>query len=118
MVDGHVYAYKIERICSHLTFCRWTVCVLWLQLLRKRKILTSPDMRASEYRSIAFSPDSKYLATLGSAPDWTLTYWHWEKSKALAISHTGHPVSAGPVEQVPLVAAKLFHVTYTYVNVK
>ena len=75
-------------------------------------------MRASEYRSIAFSPDSKYLATLGSAPDWTLTYWHWEKSKALAISHTGHPVSAGPVEQVPLVAAKLFHVTYTYVNVK
>jgi len=76
--------------------------LLWLQALRKRKILTSPDMRASEFRSIAFSPDSKSLATLGSAPDWTLVYWHWEKSKALAMVHTGHPVATGPVEQVPL----------------
>jgi len=57
-------------------------------------------MRASEFRSIAFSPDSKFLATLGSSPDWTLVYWHWEKSKALATVHTGHPVATGPVEQV------------------
>jgi len=74
--------------------------LLLLQLLRKRKILTSTEIRASEFRSMAFSPDSKYLATLGSAPDWTLIYWHWEKSKALAMTHTGHPVSTGPVEQV------------------
>jgi len=74
--------------------------VSWLQSLRKRKILTTTDIRANEFRSIAFSPDSKYLATLGSAPDWILMYWHWEKSKALATVHTGHPVSTGPLEQV------------------
>jgi len=49
---------------------------------------------------MAFSPDSKFLATLSSAPDWTLTYWHWEKSKALAVTHAGHPVIAGLVEEV------------------
>lgn len=28
-----------------------------------------------------FSPDSKYLVTLGGAPEWFMHYWAWEKSQ-------------------------------------
>jgi hypothetical protein len=33
---------------------------------------------------MAFSPDSKHLITQTGAPDWTLHYWSWEKSKIMA----------------------------------
>jgi len=89
------------------------VAVLRSQSLRKRKILSTTELRANELRSVAFSADSKYLATLGSAPDWTLIYWHWEKSKALASTHTGHPVSTGPIEQVLLMTCLAGHPVYS-----
>lgn len=61
-----------------------TVTIYDLTTLRKRKILSSPDASSTEIISVAFSPDSKYLITQLSAPDWVLTYWHWEKGKAMA----------------------------------
>ena len=30
---------------------------------------------------MAFAPDSKYLVTVGAAPDCTLHFWMWEKSR-------------------------------------
>lgn len=30
---------------------------------------------------MTFSPDSKYLVTLGGAPEWFMHYWAWEKSQ-------------------------------------
>ncbi|CAL8096630.1 unnamed protein product [Calicophoron daubneyi] len=59
-----------------------------LQALRKKKTISSPDVHSNEFVSIAFSPDSKYLAAQGSQPDWTLVYWSWEKSKQLAAVRT------------------------------
>jgi len=93
-------AVRFLEIFTQRTMMNRNVGVLRSQSLRKRKILSTTELRANEFRSVAFSADSKYLATLGSAPDWTLIYWHWEKSKALASTHTGHPVSTGPIEQV------------------
>ncbi|KAF6770352.1 hypothetical protein AHF37_11539 [Paragonimus kellicotti] len=59
-----------------------------LQALRKKKTIYSTDVHSNEFVSIAFSPDSKYLAAQGAQPDWTLVYWSWEKSKQLAAVRT------------------------------
>ncbi|KAJ3342297.1 Cilia- and flagella-associated protein 57 [Gonapodya sp. JEL0774] len=58
-----------------------------------------PDSR--DFVSLCFSPDSKYLIAQASAPDWTLYYWAWEKSKVLAavrtvgVTGTGTGAAAG-----------------------
>jgi cilia- and flagella-associated protein 57 len=33
---------------------------------------------------MAFSSDAKYIITQSGAPDWTLYYWTWEKTKMMA----------------------------------
>eukprot|EP00051_Salpingoeca_urceolata_P005695 m.76025 g.76025 ORF g.76025 m.76025 type:complete len:1203 (+) comp14501_c0_seq2:245-3853(+) len=58
-----------------------TITIYDLHSLKKRKVLTQSDSQCTEFVCIAFSPDSKYLVTQGGAPDWTLHYWTWEKSK-------------------------------------
>lgn len=60
------------------------VTIYDLTTLRKRKVLSVQDVLAREIISLAFSPDSKYVISQLSAPDWLLTYWHWEKGKAMA----------------------------------
>jgi len=47
-------------------------------------MLISPEISSDEFVSLAFSPDSKYLATQSASPDWTLLYWTWEKAKVMA----------------------------------
>ncbi|KAF5403160.1 cilia- and flagella-associated protein 57 [Paragonimus heterotremus] len=64
------------------------ITVYDLQALRKKKTIYSTDVHSNEFVSIAFSPDSKYLAAQGAQPDWTLVYWSWEKSKQLAAVRT------------------------------
>lgn len=61
-----------------------TITVYDLTTLRKRKVLTVPETASVEVISLAFSPDSKYLISQLSHPDWLLTYWHWEKGKPMA----------------------------------
>ena len=68
-----------------------TITVYDLHSLRKRKILNYADLQSSEYVSLAFSPDSKYLVAQGGKPDWTLLYWTWEKSKVMAVTKTSNP---------------------------
>lgn len=39
---------------------------------------------------MAFSTDSKYIITQSGAPDWTLHYWTWEKTKIMAQVRTAN----------------------------
>ena len=77
-----------------------TITIYDLHSLRKRKILSSPEVQSTEYVSLAFSPDSKYLVAQGGRPDWTLLYWTWEKSKVMASTKTTNPQTSPPVYQV------------------
>jgi len=77
-----------------------SVIVYDLHSLRKRKILSFADVQSDEYISLAFSPDSKYLATQLAAPEWTLLYWTWEKAKVLASVKTSNPSGNATVSQV------------------
>ena len=45
------------------------------------QFLSHPDLGTTEFVCVAFSPDSKYLVTLGGAPSWQMLYWAWEKSQ-------------------------------------
>lgn len=71
-----------------------------LSLMRKRKILSLVDFRFDEFVSLAFSPDSRFLAAQGGQPDWTLACWIWEKSKLLSTVKTTNPHTNGPIHQV------------------
>lgn len=77
-----------------------TITIYDLHSLRKRKILSSPEIQSTEFVSLAFSPDSKYLVAQGGRPDWTLLYWTWEKSKVMASVKTTNPQTNAPVYQV------------------
>lgn len=77
-----------------------TVTIYDLHSLRKKKVLTSAEVQSTEYVSLAFSPDSKYLIAQGGRPDWTLLYWTWEKSKIMATTRTSNPQGNPAVYQV------------------
>ena len=77
-----------------------TITIYDLHSLRKRKILSSNEVQSTEYVSLAFSPDSKYLVAQGGRPDWTLLYWTWEKSKVMAHTKTTNPQTSVPIYQV------------------
>jgi len=97
--DKPIFLYYDDRI-----FCfigeKPSVAIYDLHSLRKRKILSSPDIQSEEYISLAFSPDSKYLATQSASPDWTLLYWTWEKAKVMASVKTNNPSGNSTVTQV------------------
>ncbi|XP_055956153.1 cilia- and flagella-associated protein 57 [Patella vulgata] len=77
-----------------------TITVYDLHSLRKKKVLSCPDIVSAEYVSLAFSPDSKYLVAQGGKPDWTLLYWTWEKSKVMATAKTSNPQNTADIYQV------------------
>eukprot|EP01065_Artemidia_motanka_P053301 TRINITY_DN985_c0_g2_i1.p1 TRINITY_DN985_c0_g2~~TRINITY_DN985_c0_g2_i1.p1 ORF type:complete len:1226 (+),score=563.45 TRINITY_DN985_c0_g2_i1:55-3678(+) len=56
---------------------------------KKRKTLPGqgqpfPELNSREYVCMAFSADGKVLVTQGGAPEWSLVYWSWDRSKAVA----------------------------------
>eukprot|EP00049_Salpingoeca_infusionum_P018833 m.358992 g.358992 ORF g.358992 m.358992 type:complete len:1196 (+) comp18362_c0_seq1:186-3773(+) len=57
------------------------VTIYDLHSLKKRKFLSDSTSSCTEFVNLAFSPDSKYLVTLGGAPEWNMYYWAWEKSQ-------------------------------------
>ena len=61
---------------------------------KKRKVLQGVELTSGEFNSVAFSPDSKYLAAQSGSPDWTLYLWVWEKNKLLTTARTCNPVGA------------------------
>ncbi|RKO94545.1 hypothetical protein BDK51DRAFT_19442, partial [Blyttiomyces helicus] len=76
-----------------------TCSIYDLHSLRKRKSLSPPDGDTKEFISLAFSSDAKYVITQSGAPDWTLYYWTWEKTKVMAHVRTAcipsDPVTPG-----------------------
>ena len=84
-----------------------TITVYDLHTLRKRKILTYAEVTSREYVSLAFSPDSKYLAAQSGDPDYTLLYWTWEKSKVMASIKSN--MNSSPVYQVGVEKLFLFN---------
>ena len=95
-----VYLYIMVLFLFCLPGEKPIVVVYDLHSLRKRKILSSPDVQSEEFISIAFSPDSKYLATQSSSPEWNLLYWTWEKAKVIASVKTSNPQGNAAVNQV------------------
>lgn len=75
------------------------ITIFDLHTLRKRKVLTYSDGTATEFVSLAFSPDSKYLISQGGKPDWILLYWTWEKAKIMALTKSSNQ-NVSPVHQV------------------
>lgn len=68
---------------------------------RRRKTLNNDQgIQATDYVSLAFSPDSKYLAAHTGGPDWMLQYWGWEKCKLMAFIRTNNPQTNLPIYQV------------------
>ena len=82
------------------------VTIYDLHTLRKRKALTFTDTQSTEVISIAFSPDSKHLITQTGAPDWTLYYWSWEKSKIMAFAKINSTNPNCSVTQVTILIYK------------
>lgn len=91
-----------------------TITIYDLQALRKRKTISSPDVHSTEFVSIAFSPDSKYLAAQGAQPDWTFVYWSWEKSKQLASVRTS---VGNQIRQVSLLPLLLMRMVIGYLQI-
>ena len=76
------------------------IVIIDLTTLKKKKTLIMTDpVSAIEFISIAFSPDSKYLVSQLSGPEWTLAYWHWEKNKCMAATKS-NAVSNHKINQV------------------
>eukprot|EP00744_Colponema_vietnamica_P001225 GILI01002055.1.p1 GENE.GILI01002055.1~~GILI01002055.1.p1 ORF type:complete len:1251 (-),score=376.19 GILI01002055.1:222-3974(-) len=63
---------------------RAMVTVYDLVTMKKRKMLSTPEVQSREFVSICFSQENKFLLTQGGAPDWTLVYWAWDKVKPTA----------------------------------
>lgn len=79
-----------------------TITVYDLTTQRRRKVLSILECTSQEFVSLAFSPDSKYLISQLGVPDWTLTYWHWEKGRVMA-STKSNGATNYPVHQVRVV---------------
>ena len=84
-----------------------SIAVYDLHSLRKRKVLTWSESQTQEYIALAFSPDSKYLVSQGSRPDWTLIYWAWEKGKVMANIKSSNQQN-NPIHQVKSSIAILY----------
>ncbi|EDO36068.1 predicted protein [Nematostella vectensis] len=67
-----------------------TITIYDLHTLRKKKVLSHPEVQSAEFVSLAFSPDSKYLVSQSGRPDWTLLYWTWEKAKVMAFTKSSN----------------------------
>ncbi len=76
-----------------------TITIFDLTTLKRRKVLSSAEGTSQEYISVAFSPDSKYLGSQSSGPDWSLSYWQWEKAKKMATIKSNGVINH-PVRQV------------------
>ncbi|RKO87723.1 WD40-repeat-containing domain protein [Blyttiomyces helicus] len=58
--------------------------------LRRKKSLVAPETESKEFVCVAFSSDARYIITQSGAPDWTLYYWSWEKSKLMSTVRTAN----------------------------
>lgn len=52
--------------------------------IKRRSVLHLSDLGSTEFVSLSFSQDGRYLVALGGFPQWKLVYWDVEKHKMLA----------------------------------
>ncbi|KAL8270976.1 hypothetical protein Esti_005097 [Eimeria stiedai] len=62
---------------------RALVSIYDLISMKVKKSLAFAECESKEFRSVAFSGDSRFLLALGGPPDWCLVYWAWEKAKVV-----------------------------------
>jgi len=70
---------------------------------KRYRTLTHPDCKT--FTAITFSSDSKFLVTIGSAPDFTMVYWNWFQSKVVAtvkVNSEIKRVSFSPLDNVQI----------------
>eukprot|EP00698_Gefionella_okellyi_P005561 TRINITY_DN15065_c0_g1_i1.p1 TRINITY_DN15065_c0_g1~~TRINITY_DN15065_c0_g1_i1.p1 ORF type:complete len:1237 (-),score=364.60 TRINITY_DN15065_c0_g1_i1:70-3780(-) len=60
---------------------------------KKIRTLQYTDSPVKDFLDVCFSGDSKYMVAIGSAPDYPLIYWNWEKGKVLATVKIQVPVT-------------------------
>ncbi|RNF03776.1 WDdomain 65 [Trypanosoma rangeli] len=52
--------------------------------LKRKKLLQVLDLGSTEYVSLGFSLDGRYLISLGDHPEWNAVYWNVERAKVVA----------------------------------
>eukprot|EP00282_Hemiselmis_andersenii_P016281 CAMPEP_0114178544 /NCGR_PEP_ID=MMETSP0043_2-20121206/38603_1 /TAXON_ID=464988 /ORGANISM="Hemiselmis andersenii, Strain CCMP644" /LENGTH=568 /DNA_ID=CAMNT_0001276969 /DNA_START=30 /DNA_END=1733 /DNA_ORIENTATION=- len=70
---------------------------------KRYRTFQHPDCKS--FTAIAFSSDSKFLATIGSAPEYLLVYWNWFQSKVVAsvkVNSEVRRVSFSPLDNVQI----------------
>mmetsp|Transcript_12785 Transcript_12785/g.26063 ORF Transcript_12785/g.26063 Transcript_12785/m.26063 type:complete len:1199 (+) Transcript_12785:49-3645(+) len=72
---------------------------------RKFKHLQYKQWVTREVASMAFSADNQLLLTLGSAPDFTLVCWNWNKAKVLSTIQVSETLSLNQTSFSPLDAS-------------
>eukprot|EP00002_Diphylleia_rotans_P000166 TRINITY_DN1008_c0_g1_i4.p1 TRINITY_DN1008_c0_g1~~TRINITY_DN1008_c0_g1_i4.p1 ORF type:complete len:1179 (-),score=303.89 TRINITY_DN1008_c0_g1_i4:414-3950(-) len=60
------------------------ITIFDLHSMKRRKVLSHPELATKEFVCMCFSADSKSLLAQGGDPDWTLVLWSWDKAKILA----------------------------------
>ncbi|RKP18083.1 WD40 repeat-like protein, partial [Rozella allomycis CSF55] len=75
------------------------VVIYDLVTMRRKKVLQISEGDSKEIVSLCMSCDAKYVVTQTGAPDWTLTYWNWEKGKILGSVRSSN-VNNAPVTHV------------------
>lgn len=73
---------------------------------KRVRSLQHPDCKT--FSALCFSSDSKFLLTVGGAPDYTLVYWSWFQSKVVATVRVNleiKRVSFSPLDNVQIAAS-------------
>eukprot|EP01031_Cornospumella_fuschlensis_P041418 gene41418-50536_t len=68
--------------------------------LRKKKMLTAPELGSKEIKALVFSEDGKFLLTQGGGPEWNLVLWHVEKTAKALCSAKISLSDENPVHQI------------------
>ncbi len=79
---------------------RAIISIFDLRTLKKRRILTCPDVRSREYTSLAFSADSRILISLSGAPEFLSIAWDWQKAKPIQFTTAAAAASSCSAQQI------------------
>jgi WD40 repeat protein len=94
---------KYLGVCEQLTDGGAQVTIFSTASEKKVKTLSHPDCK--QFTALCFSSDSKFLVTIGGAPEYTMIYWNWLHAKVVASCKIGYEVkrvSFSPLDNVQI----------------
>jgi len=94
---------KYLGVCEQLADGGAQVTIFLTASDKKVKTLTHPDCK--QFTALCFSSDSKFLVTIGGAPEYTMIYWNWFHAKVVATCKIGYEVkrvSFSPLDNVQI----------------